>query len=274
MLKLNFLFIFFVIFCFASVPVLAQVESPLKTPAKDLPVKADSLIPVAVDSTSLNKNDTLTSTKKPANTPKSDIETTIYYSANDSINSSLDQKKIHLYGGAKVKYGLIELEAEDIVIDYENSTITANGRLDSLGRRVGFPIFKNGAETYETRDMVYNFKTKRAKISEVVTRQGDGFLHGEVVFKNDENELFSLNNAYTTCNLAHPHFRIISRRSKAIPNDKIVSGPFYFEFNDIPTPLGFPFALFPSPKKSASGIVIPKYGEERRRGFFLSGGGY
>jgi hypothetical protein len=257
--------------CFATLPALAQVESPIRPPAKDLPVKADSITPIAADTTSINKNDTL---KAVANEPKSDIETTIFYSAEDSINSSLDKKMIHLYGGAKVKYGLIELEAEEIVIDYEKSTISANGKLDSLGRRVGFPLFKNGAEEYETRDMVYNFKTKRAKITEVVTRQGDGFLHGEVVFKNDKNELFSLNNAYTTCNLAHPHFRIISKKSKAIPGDKIVSGPFYFEFNNIPTPLLFPFALFPSPKKSSSGIVIPRYGEERKRGFFLNGGGY
>lgn len=260
--------------CFATLPAFAQVESPIKTPPKDLPVKADSITPIPSDTTSINKNDTLINEAKAVEQPKSDIETTIFYSAQDSINSSLDQKMIHLYGNAKVKYGLIELEAEEIVIDYEKSTITANGKLDSLGRRVGFPLFKNGSEVYETRDMVYNFKTKRAKISEVVTRQGDGFLHGEVVYKNDKNELFSINNAYTTCDLSHPHFRIISKKSKAIPGDKIVSGPFYFEFNDIPTPLGFPFALFPSPKKSASGIVIPRYGEERRRGFFLSGGGY
>lgn len=256
-----------------TLPALAQVESPIRTPARDLPVRTDSIRPAASDTTSINKNDTL-KTVVNADTPKSDIETTIFYSASDSINSSLDQKMIHLYGNAKVKYGLIELEAEEIVIDYEKSTITAHGKLDSLGRRVGFPLFKNGGEVYETRDMVYNFKTKRAKISEVVTRQGDGFLHGEVVYKNDKNELFSINNAYTTCDLAHPHFRIISRKSKAIPGDKIVSGPFYLEFNNIPTPVGFPFALFPSPKKSASGIVIPRYGEERRRGFFLSGGGY
>ncbi|MEQ8423909.1 MAG: putative LPS assembly protein LptD, partial [Cyclobacteriaceae bacterium] len=137
-----------------------------------------------------------------------------------------------------------------------------------------FPIFKNGSEVYETKDMVYNFKSKKAKISEVVTQQGEGFMHGDLVYKNDKNELFTIGNAYTTCNLAHPHFRIISNKAKAIPGDKIVTGPFYMELNDVPTPLAFAFGLFPSQRKSASGILVPSYGEERRRGFFLRNGGY
>ena len=256
---------------------MGQVETKVKTPIVTLPTKGDTL-KVPLDST-LNKNDTLkTATKSKADSlkaaKKGDIETTIFYSAKDSINSNLEKKIIVLYGQAKIKYGEIELEAEEITIDYEKSTIAASGKLDSAGRRIGFPIFKNGQEVYETRDMVYNFKTKRAKISEVVTQQGDAFLHGDAVYKNEKNEILSKSNAYTTCNLAVPHFRIISRRSKAIPGDKVVSGPFYMEFNGVPTPLGFAFGMFPSPRKSASGIIIPKYGEERNRGFFLRSGGY
>ena len=254
-------------------PASAQVERPVKTPPGRLPVRGDtSLLP---PDSLLIKNDTLN--VKPDSVKeakKGDIETTIYYSAKDSINSSLVTKIIRLYGDAKIKYGEIELEAEEIEIDYEKSTISARGRLDSAGRRVGFPIFKNGAELYETRDMTYNFKTKRAKISEVVTTQGDGFIHGEAVYKNEKNELYSFTNAYTTCNLPHPHFQIISRRSKAIPGDKIVSGPFYMEFNGVPTPLAFFFGVFPSKQKASSGLIIPKYGEEGRRGFFLKQGGY
>jgi lipopolysaccharide export system protein LptA len=251
----------------------AQVERPVRAPG-GLPIKGDTLKPFSPDSASI-KNDTLKSKQDSVKqAKKGDIETTILYSARDSINSNLEKKIVKLYGNAKIKYGEIELEAEEIVIDYELSTITANGKLDSAGRRVGFPVFKDGPAVYETRDMVYNFKTKKAKISEVVTQQGDGFLHGETVFKNDQNELFSIGNAYTTCNLAHPHFRIISSKTKAIPGDKIVSGPFYMEFNDVPTPLGFAFGIFPSQRKSASGIIFPVYGEERQRGFFLRGGGY
>ncbi|HRW97917.1 MAG TPA: putative LPS assembly protein LptD [Cyclobacteriaceae bacterium] len=262
-----------------SLSAFAQVEKPITGPGAPLPVALDS-IPVGLtpsDST-INKNDTLSVVRSPADSlqkpAKGDIETTIFYSATDSINSNLQSKIVKLYGNAKIKYGEIELEADEIIIDYEQSTITAHGRLDSLGKRVGFPIFKNGSEVYETKDMVYNFKNKKAKISEVVTQQGDGFMHGDVVYKNDKNELFTIGNAYTTCNLAHPHFRIISRKAKAIPNDKIVTGPFYMELNDVPTPFGFAFGMFPAQRKSASGIVVPSYGEEGRRGFFLRGGGY
>lgn len=206
--------------------------------------------------------------------PRSDIETTINYSARDSINFSIDGKIVRLYGDAKIDYGSIELEADQITIDYNNNTLTANGKVDSLGKKIGYPIFKNGTEVYETKDIVYNYKTGRARISEVVTQQGEGYLHGETVFKNAENELFSIDNSYTTCNLAHPHFRIRAKRTKAIPDDKIVSGPFNLEINDVPTPLGFPFGMFPATNEASSGIIVPSYGEERRRGFFLRGGGY
>lgn len=248
------------------------MEKPVRVPAGGLPVKKDSL---RVPESSSNKKDTVTvKADSVKNSPKSDIETTILYSARDSINSNLDQKIIKLYGDAKVKYGLIELQAEEIVIDYNLSTITAHSLVDSTGQHVGYPIFINGEEKYETKDMVYNFKTRKAKITEVVTKQGDGFLHGEMVYKNEKNELFTTGNAYTTCDLADPHFRIISTKVKAIPGDKMVSGPFYMELNHVPTPLGFLFGIFPSPRKSASGIIIPTYGEEKRRGFFLRGGGY
>jgi hypothetical protein len=267
-------FIFFTLLVFQlSFEAVAQVERPVRPPRGQLPAASDTLI-VPPDSLSI-KNDTLqTRQDSVKKAKKGDIETTITYSAKDSINSTFNPKVIRLYGGAKIKYGQIELEAEVIEIDYDKSTISASGRLDSAGRRVGFPVFTDNGTIYETRDMIYNFKSKRAQISEVVTQQGDGFLHGEKVFKNDHNELFSIGNAYTTCNLVHPHYRIISTKSKAIPNDKIVSGPFYMELNDVPTPLGFAFAVFPQQRKSASGIIIPTYGEEKVRGFFLRGGGY
>jgi len=273
--------IFFIIsfICLAVFSAQAQVEKRVKPPAGRLPAKGDTLPRLPADSLNI-KNDTLNVPSDSVRTDslkqkeKGDIETTILYSANDSINSNLKTKIVRLYGNAKINYGSIELQAEEIEIDYEKSTISAHGELDSLGQWVGLPIFKDGSATYETQDMIYNFKTKRAKITGVVTQQGDGFLHGDAVFKNDKNELFSLTNAYTTCNLAHPHFRILSHKSKAIPGDKIVTGPFYMEFNGVPTPLGFAFGIFPSKQKSSSGILFPKYGEEGRRGFFLKGGGY
>jgi hypothetical protein len=242
-------------------------------PRETLTIKKDSLtsIPTPTASTDTTKipNDSTAVQKK------GDIETTINYSATDSIVSSLDGKMIWLYGDAKITYGIIELAADKIIIDYANNTLTANGTRDSLGQRIGFPVFKNGSEVYETRDIVYNFKSKRAKISEVVTKQGDGIVHGEAVYKNERNELLTRGNIYTTCDLEHPHFAIRSSKVKAIPKDKIVSGPFHMEFNGVPIyPMGFPFGMFPSERESKSGIIFPSYGEERRRGFNLRNGGY
>lgn len=206
--------------------------------------------------------------------PKSDIETTINYSARDSINSSIDGQIVKLYGDAKIVYGAIELMADEITIDYKNSTLSATGSRDSLGRRISFPSFKDGGQLYEMKDIVYNFKTGRARITEVVTEQQQAWLHGEVVYKNEKNELLSLNNSYTTCGLEHPHFSIRSTKTKAIPDDKIVSGPFYMEFNEIPLPIGFLFGMFPAQRESKSGIIVPSYGEDRTRGFSLRNGGY
>lgn len=221
----------------------------------------------------LQKSDT-TRADTLAQRRKSEIETTIVYSARDSINSLVDRKIVFLYGDAKIKYGQIELMAEEVTIDYEKSTISARGKLDSAGRRVGYPIFINGSEKYETRSIDYNFKTRRARISEVVTQQDEGYLHGKSVMKTQKDELLSVRNAYTTCNLAHPHYEIIATKAKAIPGDKMVVGPFYMAMNDVPMPLGFVFGIFPSPRSSASGVIVPSYGEEKNRGFFLRNGGY
>src|SRR5688500_17797082 len=170
-------------------------EPRVKTPPDVLPVKADTSkidpdsIIVATDT--LRRASDTTKTKP----PKGEIETTINYSARDSIRASVDRKLLWLYGDAKIKYGEIELEAEEITIDYANQTLTAHGIRDSLGNRIGFPIFKNGPELYETRDIIYNFKTKRARISEVVTQQGEAYLHGDVVYKNEKGELLSKRNS-------------------------------------------------------------------------------
>ncbi|QSE97745.1 putative LPS assembly protein LptD [Fulvivirga lutea] len=275
-MKFCLLFLFCTIF---TIPGLSQnPENELNIQTGDLneiPVKNDSLLSndstvVALDSLS-NQNPADSASKPP---PKGDIETTIKYSAKDSINFSVDSKIVQLYGDAKIKYGSIELEAENITIDYNNNTLSAKGKVDSTGTKIGFPIFKNGSEVYETKDITYNFKTGRARISEVVTQQGEGYLHGETVYKNAQNELFSIDNSYTTCNLAHPHYRIRAKRTKAIPDDKIVSGPANLEINDVPTPLWLPFGMFPAKNEASSGVIIPSYGEESRRGFFIRGGGY
>ena len=206
--------------------------------------------------------------------PQGDIETTINYTAKDSINFDVQRQIVTLYGDATIDYGEIQLEAAEIQIDWVNNTLTANYVLDTAGKKVGVPIFKDGPETFVTEEITYNFDTERAVINGLVTEQQGGIIHGNRVVKNDKDELFIPIAKYTTCNLPDPHFHIEAKKLKAIPEEKVVSGPFHLEFNDIPTPLGFAFGMFPDPKKSKSGIIFPSYGEEARRGFFLRDGGY
>ena len=203
-----------------------------------------------------------------------DIETTIQYSARDSIQMEVSNQIVNLYGEAHIIYGDIELTAAQIEINYSNNIISARGITDSLGNVIGKPVFKDGDENFETDNMKYNFKSRRAIIDGVVTQQGEAVMQGEKVYKNERDELFISQAKYTTCNMAEPHFHIESSRLKVIPGQKIISGPFHIKIKDIPTPIGFAFGMFPVPKQKVSGVIFPSYGEEQRRGFFLKNGGY
>ena len=205
--------------------------------------------------------------------PKGDIDTTIKYSARDSIVSEVASKVMHLYGNASLEYGTMTLKADYIRIDWETNTLTAEGSVDSTGQATGRPIFRDDQE-YEADRIVYNYKTRKGRVSGVVTKQQEGFIHAEVIKKNEDNEIFGWHARYTTCDLKHPHFYINAKKMKAIPKDRIISGPFNMVFADIPTPFGLPFGFFPSPDKRASGIIMPTFGETRQRGFFLRNLGY
>lgn len=236
----------------------------------------DSLIALLPDSILSMLPDSLLLGQEPASPygVNSSITTTINYTAEDSIVTDVVHQKVYLYGNAKIDYGTIKLEAEHIIIDYVDKTLTADYVLDSAGNKVGLPIFADGPESYSTNHIKYNFDTKKAYIRGIITQQGEAIMHGDTVKKNARDELFVKQAKYTTCNLADPHFHIESKKLKLIPNNKMISGPFRLHFNDIPTPLGLPFGMFPVPKKRASGVVFPTYGEQARRGFFLRDGGY
>ena len=203
-----------------------------------------------------------------------DIETTIQYSAVDSIQMDVANQIVNLYGEASIVYGEIELTAAQIEINYSNNIISAKSTTDTLGNEIGKPVFKDGNETYETANMKYNFESRKAIIDGVVTQQGEAVMQGNKVYKNQRDELFISQAIYTTCNMAEPHFHIESSKLKVIPGNKVVSGPFHIRINDIPTPIGFAFGMFPVPKQKVSGVIMPTYGEEKRRGFFLKNGGY
>ena len=206
---------------------------------------------------------------------KGDVETTIEYQSRDSILFDLTSQEMFLYGESEIVYGDITLTAERIDVDWAGNTLNARFvKDDSTGRKIGKPIFKEANDLYETDDMIYNFKSRRAMINGIITEQDGAIMHGDRVKKNEVDELFIRGAKYTTCDLADPHFHIQSTKLKVIPNDKVMSGPFNLYFGDIPTPLGFLFGMFPQPREKASGIIFPSWGEDRTRGFFLRQFGY
>ncbi len=209
--------------------------------------------------------------------PQGDIETAIQYNAKDSMHFDIPHQIVYLYGSAKITYGEIELEAEEIQIDWVHNMLTAKGGIDSVGKPMGQPVFKDGAETFETENIKYNFKTRKAYITGVTTKQDEGLVYGKTVKKNEKNEVFIKDGWYTTCECEpgeKPDLYIKSSKLKLIPKDKVIAGPFHLVIADVPTPLGLPFGLFPMPRRQNSGIIVPAYGEERNRGFFLRDGGY
>ncbi len=206
--------------------------------------------------------------------PIGTISTTVFYKSTDSLRMNMRSKIVSLYGSSTIDYKPIGLDAEEIEIDWGANIIDAHGVPDSTGKMVGQPVFRSGSEHYETNNIRYNFKTEKAVISGLVTQQGEGFIHGAAVYKNEKDELYMPNVKYTTCNLANPHFYIAARDVKVVPGNKLVTGPFNMVINEVPTPLGFVFGMFPEQNQRASGIIFPSYGEQNLKGFYLENGGY
>jgi len=204
-----------------------------------------------------------------------DIKTTVGYSAKDSIRFNVITQKIYLYGDAKVTYGEISLKADRIDMDWKVNLVKARGSKDTLtGKEIGTPVFTDKGVDYKTKEITYNFKTQKGIISQIKTKQGDGFIVGERVKKDQYDNLFMGRGIYTTCDLPHPHYGIRAKKLKVVPGKLVVAGLFNLEIMSIPLPLGFPFGMFPQPKKKSSGFIMPQYGETRERGFFLSNGGF
>ena len=226
--------------------------------------------------TTLAKQDTLALIDSAKNVPKSDIQSQILYFAEDSIITDFSENKVYLYKNAWFEYGKMRLDADRIVIDWENSELYAYGIADSLGVVSGNPFFKDGSAVYEIRkEMRYNFKTQKAIIKDVVTEQQDGILRGTTIKKTADGSIYLDHGYYTTCKLTKPHWHISSSKIKSISGKQVVSGPFNLYFNGIPTPLGLPFGLIPdTPEEKASGIIFPSYGREQVRGLSLRDLGY
>lgn len=203
-----------------------------------------------------------------------DLKSKVHYTAKDSIRFDIASEKVYLYGNAHVDYEDITMDAAYIEVDWNTKVLYAKAGTDSLGNPTGLPEFKQKDEKFIAQTVTYNFDTKKGKITQVNTQQGDGFILGQTVKRIDERNYFIRNGAYTTCNLPHPHYSISSNKLKVIQNNKVVTGPAYLVIADVPTPLAIPFGYFPTRKGRASGILFPSYGESARLGFYFKEGGY
>lgn len=204
----------------------------------------------------------------------SDLKSPITYNATDSMVFDMVNQKAYLYNNAVVVYEDVKLEAGYIELDFGKDLLYARGIKDSSGNVTQKPISTQGGEKFNAGEIAYNFNTKKGTIKEVITQQGDGYIHGSKVKKDSTDIYYVAGGKYTTCDLEHPHFYIEAKKIKVIPDNKIITGPAELYIADVPTPLVLPFGFFPNKKGRASGILIPTYGESNQWGFFLKDGGF
>ena len=243
-------------------------RQPSKSLAKKNKVVRDSLSIVIPDSLKSLENQ---------------LETTVETFSSDSTILDIETQRYHLYGNAQVIYGEIELKADYIMLDWGRSEVYAHGMPDTTKKSgppiKGKPVFTDGGETFNSDTIRYNFKSKKALVSKIVTVQGDGFVQGQLVKKDAEDNMYLSRAKYTTCDLAEPHFHIAAKKIKLVNKKSLISGPFNFVLADIPLPIGLPFGFFPIPKKQeigTSGFIMGSYGEQRRdnRGLYFKDFGY
>ena len=206
---------------------------------------------------------------------KNGIDAPVKYTANDSLTYEAATGRAHLYGDSHVEYQNMDLKSEKIYMVLDSSLVHATGVRDSsTGGLKGTPVFKMGNDTYENDTMAFNFKTKKGLITQVYTQQEDGFLTSELAKRGADGELFLRHGRYTTCDEPHPDFYLALSRAKVRPGKDVVFGPAYLVVCDVPLPLAIPYGFFPFTKSYSSGFIMPTYGDETERGFYLRDGGY
>ncbi|MCB0449081.1 MAG: LPS-assembly protein LptD [Confluentibacter sp.] len=233
-------------------------------------VRADSLL---VSQTSEKAQD---STLKDSIKPKKELlEHTVKYHATDYTKFNQKEHKLYLRNEATIDYGDMNIAAGDITIDYSKNTVYAKGIIDSIGGYTQKPVFTQGSNVVEPDSILFNTKSKKALIYNSKSEQGEGTIIASLTKKENDSVYFLKNAKYTTAeNLDDPEYYIRLLKAKIVPGKKIVTGAAGLYIYDIPTPVWLPFSFFPQSEKQTSGILIPSFGEQNDRGYFLQNGGY
>lgn len=237
-----------------------------KAAADSIPLRAHTILPDTSLRDSLYKDTVRKS--------KSALEEPVSYSAKDSITFDYTNSRAHLFGGSQVNYQNLQLTADDISLSLDSSLVHASGRPDSTGAIQGKPLFKQGEDEYEPDRISYNFKTRKAFISNVYTQEGEGFMQSREGKRDSSGVMYVQNGKYTTCDAEHPHFYVSLTRAKMHPGKNVIFGPAYLVVEDVPLPLAIPYGFFPFSSSYKSGFIMPTYGDETTRGFYLRDGGY
>lgn len=238
----------------------------------------DSLLPDATntrsgrglryDSTAIDTTATDSAKRKPG------IDAPVDYECTDSLVYDAETRLVHLYGKAQVKYMDMTLNAAKITMNMDSSMVRAAGERDTAGILQDKPVYSQGSDNYHSELMAFNFKTKKGYITNVETTQGDGFMQSQHSKRAADGTLYLEHAKYTTCDAQHPHFYIALSRAKVRPGKESVFGPAYLVVADVPLPLAVPYGFLPFNKKYSSGFIMPSYGDETSRGFYLRDGGY
>lgn len=203
------------------------------------------------------------------------LDAPVNFSAADSTVWTAQEGYVRMYGDVKIDYQKISLTAEQTALNMDSSVVHANGVKDSLGQWKGRPVFKDGETPYESEKMSYNFKTKKGFINNITTEQGEGYITSESAKKGTGDDYYMEHGRYTTCDdHEHPHFYLALSRAKVHAKKNVVFGPAWLVIADVPLPLAIPFGFFPFTSSYSSGFLMPSYGDEYTRGFYLRDGGY
>lgn len=207
---------------------------------------------------------------------KNGIDAPVEYTANDSLVYDAMSKTAKLYGSSEVRYENMDLKSDKIRMSLDSSLVHATGSPDSTEKTGvrGRPVFQMGSDSYDTDTIAFNFKTKKGLVQNAYTEQEDGYLRSQVSKRNDNGDIYLAHGRYTTCDKEHPDFYISLSRAKVRPGKDVVFGPAYLVVADVPLPFAIPYGFFPFTKSFSSGFIMPSYGDENDRGFYLRDGGY
>ena len=209
---------------------------------------------------------------------KSSLERPAFSTAKDSIITDFrdGRRMIYYYGGATVTYQNMKLTADYLEYDMLTNTVFARGRQDpTTGEMVGLPEMTEGGQTYKMDELRYNFTTQKARITNMITQESEGLLQGKKIKMMPDKSINLRDGVYTVCDLEEPHYYLKLSMAKVItnPSQKTVFGPAWPVVAGVPVPIGLPFGFVPKKPSRATGLLMPTFGEEQARGFYMRDAG-